>query len=105
MQAVLNVYLNVEKRRPRNIRHWRPNLLSCVNNIDAESVHSVSPDIISVHPGDENLPLVIVYKQSPNHSEWLISAFHTFLSGHLGRTTDTGLQISWTINKFKIETS
>lgn len=55
-------YLNMEEGSAGNIRHWWSNLLSSMDDIHPESVHSVSSDVISINSGDEDLPFMIVNK-------------------------------------------
>ena len=59
--------LDVKVRGSRNVRHWRPHLTPGVDNVNSEGVHSIAPDIIPVDSGDENLALVVVAKQPPDH--------------------------------------
>ena len=46
-----------------------------MDDVDSESIDSISANIISVDTGDENLPLVIVAEQPTNHGE--VSMFYT----------------------------
>ena len=57
----------MEVRSSRNVRHWRSHLTPRVDYVDSEGVHSIAPDIVPVDSGDENLALVVVAKQPPDH--------------------------------------
>ena len=51
------------------------NLAPGVNNIDSESIDSISADIISVDTRDENLALVVVAEQPTDHGEIFLGYF------------------------------
>ena len=40
-----------------------------MDNIDSESVNSISANVVPVHPGDEHLPLVVVAEEAADHGE------------------------------------
>lgn len=62
-------HLNVKETRPGDVRDRRSDLLTSMNYIYTESVHSVTPNIVSVDPRDENFSFMIIHKKSPNHLE------------------------------------
>ncbi len=61
--------LDVEEGSPGDVGDRGPNLLPGVDNVDPEGVNGIPADVITVHPGDENLPLVVVDKESSYHLE------------------------------------
>lgn len=52
---------------PCNIGNRRANLLSSMYDVNSECVHSIPSNIISVDSRYQHLPLVVVYKKTPNH--------------------------------------
>jgi len=44
-----------------------PNLLSRMNNIDPKRIDRVSPNVIAINSGDQNLPFMVVNKKPPDH--------------------------------------
>ena len=52
-----------------------------MDNIDPKGIHSVPPDVVPVHPGDQHLPLVVVAEEAADH---VGTARH-----HLGRSQAT----------------
>lgn len=61
------VYLDVEERGPRDIRYRRPHLLPRMDDVHSERVNGVPPDIVPVHAGDQDLTLVVIHEQAPDH--------------------------------------
>ena len=57
----------MEKRSPRDVSDWGPDLLSRMNHVHPESVDGVPADVVPVNPGDEDLALVVVHEESPDH--------------------------------------
>jgi len=52
--------LNMEETGASDVGDGAANLLPGVDNIDPKGIHCIPPDVISVDPGDEHLPLVII---------------------------------------------
>lgn len=63
-------YLDMEKGSAGYISDRRSDLLSRVDDVDAESVDGISADVVPVHARYQNLALVIVHEQPSNHG-WL----------------------------------
>lgn len=57
----------MEKGCPSDVSDGRPNLLPRVNHIHTERIHGIPPDIIPVHPRDQDLAFVVVDEQPSNH--------------------------------------
>ena len=62
----------MEERRPGNVSHRTSNLLSCMDYIDAKSVHGITAYIITINSWNEHFAFMIVNEQSPDHSgDWI----------------------------------
>jgi hypothetical protein len=58
----------MEERGSGNVSHRRANLLPCMNDIYAESINSIPPNVIPIHSGYQDLSLMVVNEKAPNHS-------------------------------------
>lgn len=58
-----------------NVSDRGSHLLTCMNDIHSESIYCISPYVIPVHAGDEDLPLVVVYKQPSDHFVIFFASF------------------------------
>lgn len=61
------IYLNMKKRCTCDICNRRAYLLSGMYHIDSKCINSISANIISINPRNEDFPLVVVHEQPPNH--------------------------------------
>lgn len=57
----------MEETSASNISDWRADLLPSMNHVHSESVHRISPNVITVHSGYEYLSLVVVNEQPSQH--------------------------------------
>ena len=60
--------LDVEEGGPGDVGDRRPNLLPGVDDVDSKGVDGVAADVVAVDPRDQDLALVVVDEQSPDHS-------------------------------------
>lgn len=59
--------LDVEEAGPRNVGHWRADLLAGVDDVDPKGVHGIPTDVVAVNSRDQHLALVVVDEQAANH--------------------------------------
>lgn len=80
----------MEKAGPRNIGHWRPYLLSSMNDVDTKGIDCIAANVIPVDARYQHFTLVIVHEQSANHLDYgaiklngffLVFVFYSALSG------------------------
>lgn len=57
----------MEERGPGDVSDGRPNLLPGMDHVHSERVHRIPPDVVSIHPRDEHLALVVVHEETPDH--------------------------------------
>ena len=58
----------MEEGGPGDVGDRRPNLLPGVDDVDSKGVDGVAADVVAIDPRDQDLALVIVDEQSPDHS-------------------------------------
>ena len=52
-----------------------------MNDIDAKSIHGVSPNVIPVDAGDEDLSLMVVNEEASNHFDCRVKNSPQFQEG------------------------
>lgn len=61
--------LYVEERSSGYVGYRRANLLTCMDDVDAKSIDGIPADIVAIHTRNENLSLVVVNEQTPDHCD------------------------------------